>query len=199
MKNLLSKILILIPLAFSPEIKAQSQDSANTKNFFKAGAGTYFWNEDKFENLFQFNIGNETYLTKNANLEFSFDYGSKKRKIKEQEYELIKFSLKLGLNRYFLISDNKKTALYGSAGIKYVSVLENPTEIKYDNTIGFYYGAGIESLLNSNVKMFLDARLNDAKTKGYNKKINLSGISLEYGIKINLQERNNKKPKPYFE
>jgi|SRR3989344_5995175 len=196
MKNLWSKIAtLIIPLVLSSEIKAQ--DSINPKNFFKAGIGNYIWNENSFENLFQFNLGNETYLTKSTNLEFGFDYGNKKNKIKEKEYELIKFSLKFGLNRYFLISDNKKTALYGSGGIKYISILENPTEIKEDNTIGFYYGAGIESLLNSNAKMFLDIRLNDAKTKGYNKKINLSGITLECGIKINLQEENNKKSKPY--
>ncbi|MDP2672195.1 MAG: outer membrane beta-barrel protein [Nanoarchaeota archaeon] len=190
MKNLWSKIAaLIIPLAFSQNIKAQEPDSLNKKYFLKIEIGQYIFYENWLGKLTQFSLENETFLTKNTGLNFGLEYGSQKSEATDQNYGLIKFSFKFGLNNYFLISNNKKTSVYGSFGANYTKISENPTKIedgaiKDGTAIGFNYGGGIESSLSPKTKIFLEVKLNESGIKGHKEKIDISGKMLSAGLKI---------------
>ena len=192
MKNLLSKIKVLTffsALTLFQNIKAQnSADSLNKKDFIKIGAGQYLWDNNEFVKITQFSLENEMSITKNASLNFGFDYGTQQNKLNDQEYGLTKFSIRFGLNNYFLISDNKKIFVYSSFGINYILISENPTKIRDGTAIGLDYGGGIETLLNQKTKFFLEIKLNKSEIKGYKNKINIGGTSLMAGLKITIPQ-----------
>lgn len=197
MKNLLSKIILFSALVFSQEIKSQERDSLNKTGFIKIGAGPYLWDENEFDRITQFSLESEMPITKNASLNFGFDYGAKKDKT-EQGDELTKFSIRFGLNNYFLVSDNKKIRVYDSFGINYTLISENSIKIRNGAAIGIDYGGGIENLLSQTTKLFLEIKINKSEIRGQQEKIKISGTSLIAGLKISL-EPNKKKSSPYFE
>ena len=195
MKNLWSKIAaLIIPLALSQNIKAQELDSLDKKYFLKIEIGQYIFYENWLGKIMQFGLENETSLTKNTGLNFGIEYGSQKSETNNQNYGLTKFSLKFGLNNYFLISHNKKTSVYGSFGANYTKISENPTKIedraiKDGAAIGFNYGGGIESSLSSRTKFFLEIKLNESAIKGYKEKIDISGKMLSAGLKMRMDKK----------
>ncbi|MBI2057180.1 hypothetical protein HYT91_02915, partial [Candidatus Pacearchaeota archaeon] len=167
----------------------QESDSLDKKYFLKIEAGQYIFYENWLGKLMQFGLENETFLTKNTGLNFGIEYGSQKSEVNNQNYGLIKFSLKFGLNHYFLISENKKTSVYGSFGANYTKISENPVKIedraiKDGAAIGFNYGGGVENSLSPRTKIFLEVKLNESGIKGYKEKIDISGKMLSAGLKI---------------
>ncbi len=185
MKNLISKIALFSALAFSSEIRAQELDSyKNSNDFFKAGVGVQSWNKIKpYKNFSYFSLGFEKKLIKKLNLEGDFDYGSQSQKIESKEYNLAKLSISLGLNKYFLTSTKRKLSFYIAGGARYILMSETQTKGE-SVALGFYYGSGIESPINSETSVFLGMGVNQAKIKTNSGRLNISGPAMEFGIKI---------------
>ncbi len=184
MKNLISKIALFSALVFSSDIKSQEKHYNNSKDFFKASIGFQAWDKiQPYKNFNYFNLEFEKKLMKKLNLEWGFDYSSQSQKIESKEYNLSKLSISLGLNKYFLTSDKNRIIFYLSSGARYILMSE--TQVKGENVaLGFYYGAGIETPLNSETSVFLGIGINQAKIKTNSGKLNLSGPAFEFGIKI---------------
>lgn len=198
MKSLTSKIRVLAFLCSLsyPNIQAQEiKPDKDSQDFLKVGLGFQTWDKIKpYRNFSYLNIGFEKTLTKNANLEGGFDYGSQKEKIDDKEYGLTRLSVEIGLKKFFLISDDKKFLFYINGGTNYILISEKQKQIENEDPIlGFYYGGGIENPLNSNTIMFLETGINKAEIKTDPNKLDISGPKLDFGIKINPSEFNKRK------
>ena len=94
-----------LALTFSQNIKAQNTFDSLNKNpqdFLKVGLGFQVWDKIKpYKNFNYLDVGFEKILTKGINLDGGFDYGSQKEETDNEISELVKLSIRIGLNKYF--------------------------------------------------------------------------------------------------
>ena len=196
MKNLLFKIKLLTfsgAFVLCQDIKSQETNQyKDPQDFLKVGFGFQTWDKIKpYKNFSYFNLGFEKILTKNASLEGGFDYGSQKERIDGKRNELTRLSIGIGLKRNFLISDDRKFLFYINGGAEYILISSEQLKNK-DPALGFYYGGGIENILNSSTLMFLEAGINKAEIRTETDKLDVGGPKLDLGIKKFFPEAKKK-------
>lgn len=162
-------------------------------NSFNISIGAKTWLDagiqEFYKNMFIIKGAYERALDNNVNLEGSIAAGSKNKKSGDIENILKIFEINGGINKYFLVLQNKKIALYGKAGLKKISGSEKinyPDPIRRFNKInhkteanswGYYLGAGFETKRGFQ-NLFLEFNYNSVRD------YNLNNLEITGGMKV---------------
>ena len=198
MKNLTKKILrntyigIAAAILSSPHHVLNAQHNAGL-NSFNISAGTKNWLDkgvqESYKNFWILRGAYERTLNENISLEGYIEAGSKNKKNGDVERALTMLEINGGINKYFLLSQKKKIAVYWKTGLKEIFVSEKiiyPHSVKgfprisnkfEANSLGYYFGVGFE-IKKSFKNIFCEINYN--KIKDYN----LDDIEIMAGFKF---------------